>query len=933
MKSSLLQKLIFLFFIVFFGSVGILTYVFYDFSRMAVLNEFQIRGRELAKAIASESGKFYVNQDIEGFTTLLQSIGEAEGVLAILAHDQSQHLWLEYSTIELTDPDIVMDEHTGNWQHDHVLEARAVIREFGHEVHFPQSYTQESLVSLGWIRVFLDRAPIEERLTALLTRSLTNSGYILVVGGLIFVILLRRSLQHIPPLIEATQRVARGDLTTTVPVSSQDELGQLASWFNQMTGELHNTTVSKNYVDNIIQSMLDTLVVLDTQGIIRTVNRATLTLLGYEESELIGQPFQVLIQCQGSLPPGLSFNDIMKQQSIPYTETMYQDKQGISIPVLFSSAHIIGRGESPKGIVCLAQDMRERKQAAALLQFSHGLLEAIHQAQNRFIAAQDPHTTFQGLLDSLLGLTQSPFGFLGEVRDTPEGTQFLRTHAISDVSWDEDTKARCDPSAPNQDFTNLDSLFGAAVTTGNPVISNQPDTDPRSSGVPLGHSPLTAFLGLPFYSGNKLMGMLALANCPDGYHKDLIAQLRPILSTCGNLIEAYRNEQRRASAESALRESVERFDVAVRGSRDGLWDARGASDDWFNPENPVYYSPRFKELLGCEEEEFPNVVRSWVARLYEEDREQAINDLRAHLADHVPYDSEYRMVTKSGEVRWFAGRGQAIWDEAGRPIRTSGSFSDITERKRAEQALQEAHAKLQDLDALRAQFFADISHELRTPLTVILGEAEVTLRGQDKPLTEYKNTLQRITQLTHEVSQLVNDLLFLARSETGTIPINRQPVELLNLVTETCQDLDILALKKGVDLSIAHGTEIEIYGDSQRLKQLLVILLDNAIKYTPKGGNVSVSLEYLKQQARIVVTDQGIGIPASDLPHVFERFYRVKRKDTDLEGGAGLGLPIAKWIVDIHNGSISISSHEGQGTTVILVFSLEKDPKTSCESY
>lgn len=925
MRGSLLQKLLLLFLGVFFGSVGILTFSFYDSSQIAILNEFQIRGKELSKAIASESAKFYVNQDIEGFTSLLQSIGEAEGVLAILAHSQSQELWLEYSTIELTEADIAMDQHSGTWQHDHFLADGALIREFGFEVFPSPTVGQQTSFPLGWIRIFLDRASIETKLHDLLIRSLTSSGAILSFGGLILVVLLRRSLQHIPPLIEATQRVAKGELTTTVQVSSDDELGQLALWFNQMTQELHTTTVSKNYVDNIIQSMMDSLVVLDNQGVIRTVNQATLNLLGYKDSELIGKPFGALVGLQEPSSPGPLFKNIMARPAIPYTETQYQDKQGTFIPVLFSSTHIIRRKEeNVQGIVCLAQDMREQKRAAALLEFSHGLLEAIHQAQNRFIAIQDPYTTFQELLDTLIDLTRSQFGFLGEVLYTPEGTPFVRTHAISDISWDESTKDQFDQSAPNLDFMNLDSLFGVVVTTGNPVLSNQPNTDHRSGGLPPGHPPLTAFLGLPFYAGDTLVGMLALANRAEGYEEVLVDQLRPILSTCGNLIEAYRNEQRRASAESALRESVERFDVAVRGSRDGLWDAWSVSEDWFNPQNPIYYSPRFKELLGFSEEEFSNVVGSWVAQLYEEDREGALKELQAHLLDRTPYDSEYRMITKSGAIRWYAGRGQAIWDKDGTPIRISGSFSDITERKRSEQALQEAHAKLQNLDAMRTQFFADISHELRTPLTVIRGEAEVTLRGQDKPIPEYKGTLQRITQLTNEVSQLVNDLLFLARSETGTIPINLQPVELLNLLTETCQDLDILAFKKSVVLSMQGEQEMEIQGDPQRLKQLLIILLDNAIKYTPKGGAISVTLEPTPQSVKITITDQGMGIPESDLPHIFERFYRVRRREPDLSGGAGLGLPIAKWIVDIHQGSMLIESEERRGTVVTLLFSLKK---------
>jgi len=144
----------------------------------------------------------------------------------------------------------------------------------------------------------------------------------------------------------------------------------------------------------------------------------------------------------------------------------------------------------------------------------------------------------------------------------------------------------------------------------------------------------------------------------------------------------------RTRAEKALRNSVDRFDLAVKGTRDGLWDAWISPGDLFNPRNSVYYSSRFKELLGFEKDEFEGVLESWSARLHPDDHDRVFEALRSHFEDRVPYDIEYRMAMKSGEYRWFIGRGQAVWDEQGRPVRMSGSFTDINARKLAQEALQ-----------------------------------------------------------------------------------------------------------------------------------------------------------------------------------------------------------------------------------------------------
>lgn len=933
MRFRLWQKLLVIVVLILIGAIGGLTFFTYQGTREAMFEEFIIRGRELAKAIASESMNYYHTRDVEGFTNLLQSLGEAEGVLAIIAYAGNSDLWVESSIIELAPSELVLGTSPNRPHQESVLRNGMGVTEFVHPVPFPFLPQQEGPPETqGWIRVILDRQSLEARLILVLWRTLGISALTMIVGGGLVFVVLRHSLKVVTPLTNATQLVASGRLDISVPVHSNDELGQLATGFNQMTERLYQTTVSKEYLDRILKSMIDSLFVLNPNRTVQTVNQATLNLLGYRESELVGQKADILFPTTQNPISGGGFDELLRKGTIDHTETFYQTKDGRRIPVLFSAAPMHDRQGTMQGIACVAQDITTRKQAEDELRLSHGLLESIHRAQAHFIASTDPHTAFQELLSSLLPLTKSTFGLLAETGVDKTRHSYLKTHALcTNTDGVLTTTSGVELSRPpNEEYDRLQPVFEKVIATGQAVATRLPR--PNLLINPLGEKPvfrLTDALSLPIFSQDQLVGLLTLANVDKGYDEKTINDLQPILSTCGHLIEAYRNEQRRIQAEAALQESVERFDMAVRGSHDGLWDAWAVSDDWFDPRNPVYFSPRFKALLGFQDHEFDNVLGSWMSRLHPEDREKAFHDLKAHLVQNIPYDSEYRMITKDGECRWFSGRGEAIRDDAGQPVRISGSFTDITERKQAQDELEKANARLKELDQLRSQFFADISHELRTPLTVIRGEAEVTLRGKDKPILDYKTSLEHIVQLTEELNKLVSDLLFLARSETGTIQITKTELALENLLQDVLQEAVILAQKKHIMITfIDPPASGRIYGDPQRLKQLFLILLDNAIKYSDPNSHIQMGLNVDSEYATIEMVDQGQGITEQDLPHIFDRFYRGHRVKDHTQPGAGLGLAIAKWITEAHGGQISFSSRPGEGTTVTLRFA--QHPST-CE--
>jgi DNA-binding CsgD family transcriptional regulator/GAF domain-containing protein len=191
------------------------------------------------------------------------------------------------------------------------------------------------------------------------------------------------------------------------------------------------------------------------------------------------------------------------------------------------------------------------------LNSSLGLLRSIQNAQAKYIIESCSNQVFDDLLGEALNLTESQFGFIGEILNDQEGKPYLKTQSITNIAWNKKTRKLYEESASlGMEFHNLDSLFGEVITTGKPVISNDPLNDPRSRGFPKEHPPLKAFLGLPFDQGGKTIGMVGMANRPEGYNEKLIDYLQPFLFTCSNLLQAWRNDQQRKKVEWTLKEKT-----------------------------------------------------------------------------------------------------------------------------------------------------------------------------------------------------------------------------------------------------------------------------------------------------------------------------------------------------------------------------------------
>jgi len=240
--------------------------------------------------------------------------------------------------------------------------------------------------------------------------------------------------------------------------------------------------------------------------------------------------------------------------------------------------------------------------------------------------------------------------------------------------------------------------------------------------------------------------------------------------------------------------------------------------------------------------------------------------------------------------------------------------------------LRRANESLRKVDETRRAFFADISHELRTPLTIIRGEGEISLRGANKRVAEYKRSIERIVEQAKHLSVLVNDLLFIARQGAGGARLNLQPIDLGNLIEKVCGDAKVIAHQKAVDIAFASDAAHEmVRGDPARLRQLFLVLLDNAVRYSNSKGAVKVDIGRVNGEVRVRVTDRGIGIAPEELEGIFERFRRGGNATSMNDEGLGLGLPVAKAIVEAHKGRIEMASRLGEGTTVTVA--LPAEPK------
>nr|MBI3612907.1 response regulator [Nitrospirota bacterium] len=370
--------------------------------------------------------------------------------------------------------------------------------------------------------------------------------------------------------------------------------------------------------------------------------------------------------------------------------------------------------------------------------------------------------------------------------------------------------------------------------------------------------------------------------------------------------------QARQQAEAQLAERREAFDLAVQGSRDGLWDAKVIPGErWYDPQTPVWYSPRFKELLGFEEQEFAGVLRSLTLCLLPEERDRVMDGLRRHIEREMPFDEECRMRTKLGPVRWFNLRGQAVWNAKGEAVRIAGSLRDITERKAMEaQALQTQ--KMEAVGRLAGTLAADFNNLL----TVIAGHSAMLMEDLDQAdprwasLNEIKEAGERAVALTKRLLAFGSNQVSQPHALDLNTLLTRLTPKLKGLLGEQVQ----LVMTLADDLGL-------VKADPAQMEQVILSLVANARDAMPQGGKLSLQTARVRVEetgqavppgsyAVLSVFDTGFGMDAETQARCFEPFFTTK----PFGEGQGLGLTTVYGVLTQHQGAITMSSEPGQGT-------------------
>lgn len=675
----------------------------------------------------------------------------------------------------------------------------------------------------------------------------------------------------------------------------------------------------------LLETTLDGYILADQEGIIIEANESYCKMVGYDFNELVGMNIRAIELTLTEEMVAVRIEQ-MKKNGKSRFETQHKHKNGRKI-YLDVSVSVISLDNSSPLIAAFVRNITEQVKAQEIL-------TALTNVQNSFIAESSSKESFEKILNTLLDVTQSEYGFIGEVL-YKENQPYLKTHAITNIAWNKETSDFYEKNAPKGlEFMNMRTLFGRVITSRAPVIANDPYNDPRRGGLPPGHPRMNSFLGLPFFSHKELVGMIGIANKPGGYHKKDIKLLSPFLATCSTLIKAYQNAMDRQNIEKKVAALAD----IVSYSNDGIisTNLEGNVVSWnAGAEKILGYAP--SEMLGLH-----------VGILVPPQLKEAQSRILQKVSKGVSIENhETQRLTKDGVLVDVNMSIFPVIDDTNKVKGISAIMRDISEQKEAriikeeftknlKVMVRERTAELEktqkelalslekekDLGELKSRFVSTASHQFRTPLTVIqsnMGILFLQIEHMDEKLKlKFEKVYYRIKDQITRMTNLMNDVLILGKINTGNIKPILKPTKLVELCAYIIANHnDIQSDGRVIEITVT-GKPYLLTLDSNLLDHALSGLISNAFKYSVGKPSPFININFKAHAVEIIIEDYGIGISEQDIKHLFEPFFRASNvKEIK---GTGLGTAIAKEYIELNGGTVSVQSKLNQGTKFIITF-------------
>lgn len=498
---------------------------------------------------------------------------------------------------------------------------------------------------------------------------------------------------------------------------------------------------------------------------------------------------------------------------------------------------------------------------------------------------------FEHLLERLLSVTNSEYGFLGEVLPDEDGQPYLKTYALTNLGWNEETLALfAEQAALGLEFHNLKTLFGRCLETAEIVIANVAAQDDRAGGIPEGHPPLNSFLGVPLQHGGALIGMLGVANRPEGYNDILVERLEPLFIALSAVVRSHRAEQARDEAEtsrarmaSVVASSSDFVGIANANLRIISINAAGCALLGYEDDSEIigqHISVIHPDWVGelIQREAIPHALAtgSWIGDTALQNREGVEVPISQLILVHYSSD---------GEV--------ANYSTVARDIRVP-----------------------REVERLKDELIATVSHEIRTPLTAITGALSL-IEDSESVDTPNASLIAMAQANARRLERLVAATLDFERLRHESTVLGHESFMLEQIAMDVTNEIAPIYLERGISFEI-QTEATPITGDPLRLGQAISNLLVNAAEFSPNGATVRIEVRPEAGEAVVSVADNGPGIPSEVQEKIFEPFVQANQSTTRSVGGTGLGLSIVRLIIDQHGGTVDFDSMPGKGSTFRL---------------